>query len=168
MKQENTKHLNPLFENPKSQAVIGFLVAKGFLHSNKIFPKPNTKIKTCDVLWVAEHVEPRVYEVLPAAIIHFPRTFIQIDQLPQELKNIIDAIRRGEEAFSNYNGIEYKKMRHWANKQLLDKRSKPVSAHRINKTYRLNPEIVQLIKDKSSMLGMKETHFIEHLIRKYS
>ena len=47
---------------------MGFLVRKGFLHTNKTIPlNPNDHIDLSDAVWAGRVVEPRILEVLPAA-----------------------------------------------------------------------------------------------------
>ena len=58
---------------------MGFLVAKGFLKTNFPVPLlPNKRLRLEDVLWAGTHVEPRILEVLPAAVLrleqHRPAT----------------------------------------------------------------------------------------------
>ena len=52
--------------------VMGFLVAKGFLYTNKkIHLNPNGHINLTDAIWAGRYVEPRILEVLPAAYERF-------------------------------------------------------------------------------------------------
>jgi hypothetical protein len=54
--------------DPKYLKVMGFLVAKGFLYTDKKIPlNPNEHINLEDAIWAGRFVEPRILEVLPAA-----------------------------------------------------------------------------------------------------
>jgi len=53
---------------------MGFLVAKGFLYTNKKIPlNPNEHINLKDAIWAGRFVEPRILEVLPAAYERFKK-----------------------------------------------------------------------------------------------
>lgn len=50
---------------------IGILKAKGLLQTNLDIPaRTGLKIEVKDALWAGRNVEPRILEVLPAAIVH--------------------------------------------------------------------------------------------------
>ena len=83
------------FKHPKAQKVLGFLQAKGLLLVQNMKPRHFEKIPVLDALWVAEHIEPRVLEVLPAALLHYPRTFLFPEQLTDELKKSIKKMKKG-------------------------------------------------------------------------
>lgn len=94
--------------------VLGFFVAKGLLIDPLTHPLPRVKLDIRDVIQVADKVEPRVFEVLPAALIHFPESFMNLEALPAELAELVDAVRRGEERTDAYKGIHYRDMKRWA------------------------------------------------------
>lgn len=125
---------------------------------------PNVKLDVADVLWVADQIEPRVLEVLPAALIHFPKTFIRVENLPEELKQIVRAMKKGESSSSNFDGIAYKEMKRWADLQLVDRRTKPLSKKRQSRNYRFMPETLERLKKIAKNLGKTETTVIEELI----
>lgn len=147
--------------------VIGFLKAKGFLFAEKIEPKPNVKLDVRDVLWVGEKVEPRVLEVFPAAFLHFPKTFFNTRAIPKELLEIINAIKTKVHLDQNFRGIEFKKMNQWANRSLKDSRVKPISIKKVPCSFRLSPEVIQILKYQASSAEISETEFLENLVMKY-
>ena len=60
--------------DPRYLKVMGFLVAKGFLYTNKKIPlNPNEHINLEDAIWAGRFVEPRILEVLPAAYERFKK-----------------------------------------------------------------------------------------------
>ncbi len=148
----------------KARKVLGFLVAKGFLRAEGVEPRPNAKIFVKDALWVAEHVEPRVLEVLPAAYLHFPRSFVGREDFPDEIARIIKAIRDHRTDLENYRGIRFKDMVRWANHTLPDRRTRPSREIRRNKTLRLKPDVLESLSSIAARTGKTETRIIEDLI----
>ncbi len=117
---------------------IALLTAKGLLQTNQDIPaRTGTKLDLKDALWAGRNVEPRILEVLPAAILHYRANFLSLENIPNELNEVLQAIRNNLEHGPNFEGIEYLKMKNWANLPLKDKRTKPVNEHRQKKTYRL-------------------------------
>ena len=162
-KREREK-LKKLRKDSRYKRVLGFLQAKGLLYTLDIVSQPNIKINISDALWVAENIEPRVLEVLPAAVISFPSTFVHKEDLPPELENIIRKIRLGKKITGTYKGIECRKMLFWAKQSLTDGRMKPIGEKRITKTYRFLPETVKKLKNASVTAKLNETAFLEKII----
>jgi hypothetical protein len=150
----------------KAKRVLGFLIAKGFLRADDIEPLPNAKIRVKDALWVAEHVEPRVLEVFPAAYLHFPRAFIGHKDLPEEIRRIIQAIRNQQAEMEDYRGIRFEEMVRWANRSLPDRRTKPSHLIRRNKTLRLTPATIEGLRVIAARTGRTETGVVEELVRR--
>ena len=113
--QDHTK----LREDQRFKKVLGFFVAKGLLFTKAVEPQPTVKLDVADVLWVGEHIEPRVFEVLPAALLHFPKTFLHQEKLSDEFVGIIERIKKDVKEGPDFQGISYLKMRHWARKRLF-------------------------------------------------
>ena len=151
-------------EDRRTQKVLGFLIAKGFLFGTKIKRRPNVKIFFEEALWVGHHVEPRVIEVLPAAILHFPKTFIGYNDMPAELNTIISLIKKHKEEGPDYKGIRFYDMKRWADRLLPDKRTKPSSEIRINKTYRFTLKTLEKMKIRSKTQGLSITQYLERLV----
>jgi hypothetical protein len=108
--------------DPRAKNTLGFLINKGLLWTNQPIEAYVGKINILDAIWTAENIEPRVYEVLPAALIHFPKTFIGLKNLPEELFLITKAIKAGKTPEKEeWNGIKTKNMAKWANNPLKDK-----------------------------------------------
>ena len=148
----------------KTQRVLGFLVAKGLLKAPNIRPMPTVKLDIVEILLVAEKAEPRVLEVLPAMVIHFPRSLYNLDKLPTKMKAVIAAIKRSEPNFENYDWVKYKDMKDWANLALPDKRTKPQATKRRMKSFRFSPEAINQLKLSADKAGMHETEYLERLI----
>ncbi|MCB0321950.1 MAG: hypothetical protein KDD69_00205 [Bdellovibrionales bacterium] len=148
----------------KFERVVGFFVAKGLLVAPQITPRPSVKLDVRDVLAAADE-EPRVMEVFPAALIHFPRTFQHQERLPEALGEIVERIRKNLPTGRDYKGISYKKMRHWATKELRDRRTKPVGEKKVMRSYRLSPAAYEKLRAHSEKQGVTETALLEELIR---
>jgi len=155
--------------DPRAQKVMGFLVGKGLLWTNQNIEPFFGKIMLEDAFWVAENVEPRVYEVLPAAMVHFPKTFIGIQHIPEKLKMILDALQKQKPIeIDEWKGIPIRNIVKWTNRPLKDKRSKPMNQKKQNKTFRLSPEINRKIKELAEEKMISETELLEALVRKAS
>ncbi len=127
---------------------MAFLKAKGLLDTNlNIKPRPQGRLEINDVLWAARNVEPRILEVLPAAILHFPKNFTGIDRVPEKLKKILVCIQHDDDEGFDFEGLEYKKMKFWANTQLNDKRTRPIKEKRQAKAFRLSPRTLEILSD---------------------
>lgn len=162
MKQKH--QVQERFRDARAQRVIGFLAAKKLLITDQFNLWPNTKIRVEDALWVAKHVEPRVLEVLPAALIRFPRTFFGKDKTPRPLKAVVAAIARNEPDHPDYEGISYQAMKRWANRELPDRRTKPLKEQKRNRTFRLKPTVIDTLKCMAKRQKISETEVLEQLI----
>ncbi len=139
-------------------------MAKGLLVGEDVPLHGDAKLDVEDVLWVGAKVEPRVFEVLPAALIHFPRTFIRKAMIPAQLAEVISAIKAGKTSGPDFRGMRYRDMRKWANKATTDGRTKPLSEIRVNKTFRLSPKAVAALERRSKQAGLTKTRFLESLL----
>lgn len=148
----------------QAQNVFGFLAAKGLLFVDGIDKKPSVKLDIAEVLRVGTEIEPRVLEVLPAALLHFPRTFLNWGALPTKVYDILEAIKRNLREGPDLGGIPFKDLKRWANLELKDKRVVPANKRRVMKSLRFSPEALKALKKKAEAAKMSETDFIESLI----
>ncbi len=146
------------------QRVLGFLSAKGLLIAPHVTPKSSVKIRLADALTVGLHIEPRVIEVLPAAILHFPKSFLGMHEMPEKLRLTLDCIRSGAETGPSLAGIPYEAMLRWANEPLPDKRTKPERERKVTKAFRLKKTTLENLKIQASQRNMSETEFLEWLL----
>ena len=117
---------------------IALFKAKGLLKTNlEIPPATGMRLDLRDALWAGRNVEPRILEVLPAALLHHRANFLGLQHIPQELEEVLQAIRLNADKGPDFEGIEFTKMKHWANARLKDRRTKPSRELRQAKTYRL-------------------------------
>lgn len=151
--------------DPRATKTLGFLVAKGLLWTNQDLKPYLGKLKITDVLWTAQNVEPRVYEVLPAAMIHFPKTFIGTVHLPNQIQVIIENIKKNHfNPTDQWMGFPLKKMAKWANQPLKDKRTVRLSEKKKNKTFSFSPMAEKTLKAKAKTANLTQTDFLEQLI----
>ena len=111
--------------DPRFLETMGFLTAKGLLRTNlEILRQPNRRLRIDDVLWAGQNVEPRILEVLPAAVLrlgkHFDFDPIRHKELAQVIRLLREPAPKGEDFF----GIPYEKVKVWLDFPLLDKRVK--------------------------------------------
>ena len=126
---------------------IAFLKGKGLLDTNlPIKAGTGTKVELRDIIWAGRMVEPRILEVLPAAILHYRNNFLGFDKLPEELNQVLKAIRNDEANGPTFEGIPYEKLRHWANIQLKDGRTKPVNEKKVAKFLTLYPRHINKLQ----------------------
>src|SRR3990167_6121047 len=147
--------------DPRSKRVLGFFVSKGLLINEKITPRPNIKLDMHDVIWVAKNLEPRIWEVLPAACIHFPKTFLHLEILPKPIRSVIETIIKQQPLSGSVFGISYQKMKQWAEISMRDKRVKPIGVRKVTKTFRLSPDCIKILKKCSKTFQCTETDFLE-------
>ena len=145
--------------------VMGFLVAKGFLYSNRKIPlNPNEHIYLQDAIWAGRFVEPRILEVLPAAYERFNKHFSGDAATIAKFEQVIHSIRHKDNQSSEFFGIPIEKIRPWFLIRLRDKRSKSFDKRKVSKTFRFKPETVDILKNLKDRTGQSETEILENLI----
>ncbi len=154
--------------DPRYGRVMAFFIKKGFLKANKLFAKNYVaRMRLEDAIWVGTHLEPRVLEVLPAAVARFPKAFI-FDGQNIELENIVKDLRNKKEAGRNFMNIPYKKILPWMNLELNDKRTRAAKDKKITKTMRLSPQAIDKMTKKRREAGLSESAFLEKLIASWT
>ena len=146
---------------------MGFLVAKGLLRTNQDIPLlPNARIRIDDAIWAGVNVEPRILEVLPAAVLRLQRHFdLDLGRHP-DLADVVARLKRGEKEGPEFLGVAYGKLKVWVDYPLRDGRMKQVLEKKITKTYRLKPEVVAGLKRMSKEQGCSETEALERAVLK--
>jgi hypothetical protein len=144
---------------------MGFLVAKGFLYSNKKIPlRPNEHINLKDAVWAGRFVEPRILEVLPAAYERFKKHFSGDADTIKKLEQIIDCIKQKDNHEIDFHGISIEKIKPWFFIRLRDGRSKSLDKRKVSKSYRFTPETIAILKSLKDQTGQSETEILENLI----
>lgn len=151
--------------DPRYTKVVGFLVAKGFLHTNKrIALNPNEHIYLKDAVWAGRFVEPRILEVLPAAYERFKKHFSGDMDIIEKLEQIIDCIKQKDHREIDFYGIAIEKIMPWFFIRLRDGRSKSLDKRKITKSFRFKPETINILKTMKDQTGQSETEILENLI----
>lgn len=152
-------------QDPRFLKAMAFLVAKGFLKTNlQIHPLPNLRLQIDDVIWAGENVEPRLLEVLPAAVLRLGRHFdLDKDKHPQ-LAAVVEHLRKGDPEGQAFFGIDYKKVKVWADLPLRDKRIKTVGKKKISRTYRFDPKVIKYLSEMALKENSTETAILEQLV----
>jgi hypothetical protein len=154
--------LNKNKRDPRYLRTIGFLVGKGFLHANREFPKmPNMRINVEDAIWAGKNVEPRILEVLPAAVMRLGRHFNYDPEVHVDLRKIIEQLKQSVEG--DFLGVPAEKIRPWLNIRLKDRRVKNLDQKKVIKTFRLSPDTISTIKSLKSAMKISEAELLERL-----
>ena len=156
-------------QDPIYLKVMGFLVAKGFLFTNKtIALNPNEHLNLMDAVWAGQFVEPRILEVLPAAYERFRKHFYGDREIIDKLVQIIDCVKREGNHNIDFYGIPIEKMTPWFFIRLRDRRSKPFNKRKVSKTFRFKPKTIKGLKKLKNQTGQSETEILENLIAEAS
>jgi hypothetical protein len=116
------------------KSTIALLKGKGLLDTNlPIRAAPGLRVEIKDVLWAGRNVEPRILEVLPAAMMHYRKNFLGMEHLPEGLKKVLKAIQANAVRGPSFEGIAFERMSHWANSRLKDRRTKPANEKKVPK-----------------------------------
>jgi hypothetical protein len=151
--------------DPRYLKVMGFLVAKGFLYTNKkISLKANEYIHLNDAIWAGRFVEPRILEVLPAAYERYKKHFSGDTATIEKIERTIDGIKQKNSQKIEFYGISIEKIMPWFFIRLRDKRSKSFDKRKVSKTFRFKPETVDILKSLKEQTGQSETEILEKLV----
>lgn len=147
-----------------TKTVLGFLVAKGFIVAPTITPKPTAKIDIKAAIKVGTQVEPRVLEVLPAAMLRFPKSFLHWENIPEKLRVVLECLKKNLDEGPDLGGLPYKDLKQWADFELPDKRTVPNNEKKVKKYWKLRPAIIAEIKRRADIQGISEGQVIEALL----
>ncbi len=147
------------------QQVMGFLIHKGLLLGNREYEYKD-RINIKDALWAAR-IEPRILEVLPAALLHFPGSVDDERIIPHKMKRIMDDIMKGKETGEDYESVKYHTMKRWADLQLKDKRTKPISEKKKQANFRLSPLAMKNLTEFADRKNLSKTQALEELVMKW-
>lgn len=147
---------------------VGLLVAKGLLGYNRpLLERPNARIDLRDALWAGKNVEPRILEVLPAAVARLPKHF-RIPPVPtrdeKQLLEAATALRRNRREGEPFLGIEYEKYRVWMDLPLRDGRTRAGKARKQTKTFRLRGDAIEKLGELAKQAEISEAEVLEKLL----
>lgn len=147
---------------------LAFLTAKGLLKTNiPVRPLPNKRLQIDDALWAGLNVEPRILEVLPAAIARLERHFDFDPDKHTILAPVILALRAGTQG-PDFYGVAFEKAKHWLEFPLPDKRTKPLAERKVTKHFRLSPHAIATLKKHATQRRVTQTEIIESLLNTVS
>ena len=142
-----------------------FLRAMGKLVAAKLLPKNvddilsySGRVDIRDLLWTGE-LEPIAYELLPAIVLKKPGLFAGLDRIPDDLDEVVRAIRRGE-ATAPFRGIPASDYLPWVVK-IGHKGKHPT----LLKSFRMTQEDIALLRELKAKLGTSETDVIRRALR---
>lgn len=151
--------------DPRFLKTMGFLVAKGFLKTNLNVPLlPRQRLRIEDAIWAGENVEPRILEVLPAAVLRLEKHFDLDPVKHEELARVVEQLYRREVNGDLFCGMPYKKVKVWAEFPLLDRRVKAVTQKKLLKTFRLDPAAIERLRKVAAERNCTETEVVERLL----
>ena len=127
---------------------------------------PNKKIAIEDAVWAGMNVEPRILEVLPAAVLRLPRHFDLDATRHQALYATVESLKKAEVTGEPLWGVPYEKIRTWVNLSLPDGRVKDFGEKKVTKTFRLKPNVARKLKELAKGLGCTETEALERAVVK--
>jgi hypothetical protein len=144
--------------------VVGVLSGLGFLIAPEVRPSPRSKVDLLDAITIGRTFEPRILEVLPAAVLSFPGSFLHKEQAPQVFQEILSALRAGKNG-PDFETASFKKILEAAKRPTKNKRRKAVGERRISKTFRFAPETLARLKGIAEQSGKNYTEVIEMLVK---
>ena len=144
--------------DPRFLRVMGRFKAARLLSTNYDVPDHREPITIEDALWAGEF-EPRILEILPAAMIKKPSLFVLPPKLPRDLSDAIRQLRRSETP-GTFRGIPGPDVAKWLPR--VGHRGKTPSRL---KSFRFTEEDRKLLEDLARDRGRSETDTIRHALR---
>lgn len=147
------------------KTTMAFLVKKGFLKTNKDFKNYyRAKIFVKDAIWAGKHVEPRILEVLPAAIARLPKQFVNLDNKNMDLDIAVKNLLLKKKEGPIFMGIPFNKYKVWMDLTLADGRTKPENQKKIARTYKLHPNTIENISQLQGRDNISAAKIIEEAV----
>jgi hypothetical protein len=138
--------------------VLGRFVAAGLLStSERTIPRRGT-VRVADALWAGE-AEPRILELLPALLIKKPSFFEDRTALPDDLAQVVRALRRGESP-GEFRGIPGADLARW-----LPRLGRSGAAPSRLRCFRFSAEESRLLSQLSHELGTTEVSVLRRALR---
>ena len=144
--------------DPRYRRVLGRYIAAGLLTSNEGIESHREPIELCEALWAGE-VEPRIIELLPALVIKKPSFFVDVDDLPDDLREVIDALRHHRTPPS-FRGIPGEAILRWL-PSIGHKGKLPSQL----KTFRMQAGDIELLSRLAEQLALSQTAVVRRGLR---
>ncbi len=146
-------------------ATLAFLVKNGFLKTNQdVLKFYRPRISVSDAIWAGENVEPRILEVLPAAILRLKRRFIIETDVLELIHGAVAALQEAGTTGIDFFNIPFKKYSQWMNLPLTDRRTKTISQKKVMKSFRLSPAAIKSLQKLSAQLDLSSTETLEKIL----
>ena len=155
--RESLQKLNKVKKDPRYHKVIGRLIQEKLLWGDHI-PPNRSLITVEDVLWVGKF-EPQILELLPAILLKRPKLLLAIKPLPDDLIQVIQEIKRGEEKTS-FRGVLPTQYKQW-----IDRIGRKGKYPTLLKTYRFNQNDLELLNELKQKWGEKEISVIRKALK---
>lgn len=140
-------------QDPRFVQVVGRLVTARLLRANHPVASVRGPVTLEAALWAGE-IEPRILELLPAILLKKPGFFTVNDRVPEDLKEVLAAIRKGDMP-PPFRGIPGESLLKWV--PLIGHQNKLPT---LSKTYRFQQEDLQLLMHLKDSLGVSETDVV--------
>lgn len=104
---------------------LRFFAAKGYIQT--ALPPAlayRQKISTKDLLWSCEHVEPRLYQLIPAALLRFEGHFEPFGEWPPELQRMTESLKNDLDQPVSWQGFSDSVIKGWLSFPTGDRRSR--------------------------------------------
>lgn len=144
--------------DPRYRRVLGRLVGLGLLTTNEAVLETRARIDVAEALWAAE-VEPRIAELLPALLVRRPALFVDVRNLPDDLAQVVAALRRNEVP-PDFRGAPGDKLQRW-----LGSVGRKSGLPSRLKAFRLQPSDLSLLARLRDELGITETAVLRRGLR---
>ncbi len=143
------------------KTVIDFFVSRGYLYAEDYDRVKSIKLSEA---FVVGREEPRVFSVLPAALLRSTKCIVLDMEIPPDLNATLLALKKDLVDGPDFRGVPYAELRRWANLKIKDLRSKPQNEKKVTKSFRFSLNTFRLLKAKAKEMGVTETKVLEDLI----
>ncbi len=144
--------------DPRYRRVMGRFVAAGLLSTNDRTTPHRAAVSVTDALWAGE-LEPRILELLPALLFKKPAFFADKAALPEDLANVVRALRRGEVP-AEFRGIPGADLARW-----LPRLGRSGTVPSRLRSFRFSADDSRLLVQLSRELGTTEVAVLRRALR---
>ncbi len=124
--------------------IYKFLIWKGYVEDyHPPFNGFLKKLSLKDMLWAAENVDPRLYQLIPGLLIRFPKHFHTIKNYPEGIAEVMAALKSGLKRGPEYMGIPFELLKSWMEYDPSDVRCHIINGSRLS--VRLDPQATRLL-----------------------
>ena len=155
--KRKARKLAILREDPRYLQVIGRLVHEGLLEVPTV-KGHRRKFLLEEALWVGDHIEPRVLELLPAIALKRPGLML-FEELPEDLKKIVNDLKKGK-VEQNFRGVESSQYMRWV--PFVGRKS---GLPKLTKTFRFSVDDQRILEELSEEKNITETEAIRRALR---